>query len=104
MARNRAGWHRVMVGCYRYTNAAGKTLALVDRQSGFWNVRVYPMGDPARDRLLREPPRTYREAKALAQTEYIAATRAEIKRENDELDAMEAAGLIAPGTVKRWTL
>lgn len=88
------GWHRIMSGWYRYTNAAGKELAMVERYRGFWNVTIYPMADAARARQLKQSPHTYREAKQLAQREYLAATRSGIKRDRETMDRLAGLGVL----------
>lgn len=77
-----AGWHRVVAGWYRYTNASGKTLAFAERRYGLWDVKVLPMGDDSRAFTPKGPlVKTFREAKVVAQEAYLLATRRAIEQE-----------------------
>lgn len=81
----KAGWHRIMTGWYRYDNAAGKTLAYVQRYRSFWNVQILVMADAAQTVSLSESPHTLREAKGLAERSYRSLTKAAIARSNESL-------------------
>lgn len=70
------GWHQINTGWYRYTNAAGKTLAYAERYRSFWNVTVLPLADAARSFKLSESPKTLREAKGLAERAYLSSSKA----------------------------
>ena len=87
-----SGWHRVMAGCYSYTNKSGKYLAQVNQQGKSWGVWIFPMGDGARQQELSLTIRTLREAKELAKTQYILATKRALKEENELLDRLRAQG------------
>lgn len=89
----KAGWRMVIAGWYIYTNEAGKELAYVERYRSFWNVYIYPKGDASRQRMLKESPKTLREAKELAQREYIAATKTELKRDAEAAEIVRNAGV-----------
>jgi hypothetical protein len=89
MAQTR-GWHRITKGLYRYTNAAGKSLAYAGKEAKGWEVLVIPMADPAREFKHRTKPATLREAKVLAEDAYLSSTlsalaadRATMKRLRD---------------------
>lgn len=88
------GWHRIMTGWYVYTNAAGKRLAYVQRNRSFWDVTVLPMGDPAREITLTASPHTYREAKALAESQYKSLTALHIRRGRTELKRLADIGIL----------
>jgi hypothetical protein len=71
---NVRGWHKITKGLYRYTNAAGKSLAYAGREAGGWEVLVIPMADPAREYKHTTKPSTLRDAKLLAMAAYKAST------------------------------
>lgn len=83
MAETR-GWHRILSGWYKYTNAAGKTLAFAEKSRGFWAVTVLPMADPAQEIRLSATPRTLRDAKQVAETVYKHQTALALKRQAEE--------------------
>lgn len=64
------GWHKITTGWYRYTNAAGKTLAYAEKYRSFWNVTVLPAAEDALALKLSASPSTLREAKQIAETVY----------------------------------
>lgn len=80
-----AGWHRISTGWYEYTNAASKTLAYVQRNHGQWDVTVLPMADDDQHVTLSECPKTYREAKGLAERAYLSLTKSALARQAEAL-------------------
>lgn len=84
MAKTR-GWHKITTGWYRYTNAAGKTLAYAERYRSFWNVTVLPMADDAQQVHLSASPATFREAKSVAETAYLHLTKLALARQAEAL-------------------
>jgi hypothetical protein len=79
------GWGKILKGYYRYTNAAGKTLAIIERTGAHWHVTVFMKGDAAGEVNLSAKPRTMREARALAESSYKSLTVGALKRERAEL-------------------
>lgn len=68
------GWHKIVSGWYRYTNADGVTLAYAQKYRSFWRVTVLPAGQDALSLRVSDTPGTLREAKAIAERIYKSLT------------------------------
>ena len=79
------GWHKISIGWYRYTNAAGKTLAYAERYRSFWDVRVLPLADAAQAVTLSASPSTLREAKEVAERAYASLSESALSRQEAAL-------------------